>query len=786
MPKARLSVAELFFIFLAASALFLFTIHQMSSDGILPGNDPAVHLDKAKTIVIRTTYSELPWYPPLFHTFLATLLLFVGTIDIIVASLMLKFVVATISVLILLSTYLLCRRLLGIRIAAASTVFAFLSVPLFKMIFWGGYANYLSIAYIVLIFYTINMKCTSSVKTFLLLLVPFTLVLTHQLSAFVFFIEFAPAFLISTINARAHSKRTFLAFLALILGGGLAILAWYAEVILRYSSVFISHIFFEIEEYILDIPYVSLDSLVEVFGYTLFLGLAGIALTFVFLKRRKALSVYPLLVLWIAVPFLLSQSFLFELYLPYERFIYYLATPITVFAGAAAYSLATLPTLIASKLSSKVKRKRKILNITQVFTFAILVSLFFSQGFLLLQRLQSFPQFYETSGMAGYNVGEWLRQYSISDGQVVVSKKPGAWLHLISDHKTIEETWSPVLGRNAVAESVLYLFYEMENTRTLTREYVSDGSLSGQALCLSIYNIWEKVLSIFDSNVYVTYMDTSGKEAVVSLSDTAKKTYWMQKSLDNTQLASEYSHNLFTLEKLVSVQSESPIVNLNWKFTARQNLSGIAMRIFSFTETFFDFREAFIPGVLDWQNPWDKPSSINMSGNWAMVDCPPNSLSDNLAALLDAENGVLVVFEFIDFPDWLNVGALGNRFIDTLRVGYEFGNLTKGESREISFSILLYPFEPRDIEQWTQDGLKQLLDSKTNLPVQGRDFLTYIEEYDIEFVVIDSQQLLLNVESSPILDRVYANDKFVIYAIRRTNVSVPNHVEVMFSPLSLP
>ncbi|MCW4053804.1 MAG: hypothetical protein NWE84_02635, partial [Candidatus Bathyarchaeota archaeon] len=443
MPKSRLFVAELLFIFLAASALFLFTIHLMSTDGILPGNDPAVHLVKAKTIVVRTTYTELPWYPPFFHTFLATLLLFVGTQDILVASLMLKIVVGTISVLILLSTYLLCRRLLGIGIAIASTVFAFLSIPLFKMIFWGGYTNYLSIAYIVLMFYTINIKCTSSVKTFLLLLVSFTLTLTHQLSAFVFFIVFIPIYLISTIN----SRRTFLAFLAVILGGGLAILAWYAEVILRHSSAFIYHLFFEIEQNILDIPYVSLDSLANVFGITLFLGLAGIPLTFVLLKKRKAIGVYPLFVLWITVPFILSQSFLFEIYLPYERFIYYLVTPITVFAGTAAYSLATLPTIVASKLSSKVKRKRKMSSITQVSTFAILISLFFSQGYLLLQGVQSFPQFYETSGIAGYNAGEWLKQYSISDDQVVVSKKPGAWFHLISDHKTIEERWSPVLGR---------------------------------------------------------------------------------------------------------------------------------------------------------------------------------------------------------------------------------------------------------------------------------------------------------------------------------------------------
>ena len=777
MPKTRLFVAERVFIFLAASALFLFTIYQMSSDGILPGNDPAVHLEVTKNIVMNrgVTYSEIFWYPPLFHTFLATLLLFVGTVDVIVASLMLKFVVATISVLILLLTYLFCRRLLGTGVAVTSALFTFLSVPLFKMTCWGGYPNYLSIAFIIFICYIINMYCASSIKTFLLVLVSFTLVLTHQLSALVLFLAFVPAFFIGTII----SKRKFLAFFAILLGGGLAILAWYAEVILRYSSVFIYHVFFEAKENILDISSVNFDALVKDFGLTLFLAMAGIPLTFIFLRKRKALSVYPLLFLWIAIPFFFSQSFLFGIYLPYERFIYYLATPMTIFAGTTVYGLVKLPTLIASKLSSKMKRKHKMLNIAKIVTFVMLFSLFFSQSYLSLQGLQSFPQFYKTLGIASYNACEWLGQYSISDdSEVVVSQKPGNWLHLISDHKTIEEKWSPVLGRNVAADAVLYLFYEMDNTRTLTREYLSDGSLSGQALCLSIYNTWEKVLSIFDSKVYVIYMDTDGKEAVVSLSETAKKTYWTQKSVDESQMVSEYSNDLFTLEKRVSIYSDSLLVNLKWKFTAHQNLAGIKMRILSFTEPSFDFREAFIPGVLvwqngkktlgvlDWQNPWDKPSSINMSGNWALLDYPPNSLIDNFAAILDAKNGVLVVFEFANVPDWLNVGAQGNRFIDALRVGYEFGDLRKNDSREISFSVLPYSFESRQIEPPTQAALKQLLDSKVNLTVQERDFLTYIKEYNIEFVVIDSEQLPY-VNSSTILNRVYDNGKFVIYAVRQ-------------------
>jgi hypothetical protein len=767
LPKAERFHAELVFVFLAVSTLFLITVHQMSMDGILPGNDPAVHLEKTKTIVVNkgVAYGEIPWYPPLFHVFLALLLLFVGTVDVMVASLVLKLVIATINVLVLLSTYLLARRLLGRGAAIASAVFTILSVPLFEMIFWGGYPNFLGITYIVLIFYIMNKNYVVSVKAFLLFLVSFALVLTHQLATFVFLLVFIPAFLIGTIR----SKRKFLTFLAVVLGVGLAISAWYAEVILRYSSVLVSHIFFEMKKYFYSISYVSLNSLIKVFGAVLFLALAGIPLSFVLLRRRKASNSYPLLILWLAVPLFLSQSYLFGLYLPYERFIYFLATPIAIFAGATVCSLAKAPAFIASNLSSRMEKKHETLDVARVFTLAILVILFSFQGFLFLQRLQGLPQYYGVSGITGYNAGKWLKRYSVPDGAIVVSEKPGAWLGVISDHKTIEEA-NPHFGeRNAVAEAVLYFFYEMENTRILTREYTSGGSISGQVMYVSVFNTWKKVLSIPDNYVYVNYTAIHDESAVTSLSDTTKKIYWTQTSVNKSQLVSEYSHELFTLEKIVTFYSESSAINLKWRFTVHQDLAAIGLKVFSFTEPPLSFGEAFVPGVLEWQNPWDKPSYVDTIGNWAMVECPPNNLSGNIAAMLDAENGMLVVFELADAPEWFNVGALGNHFIDALRVGYEFGNLMKDESREISFFILLYSFDSIDFAQWTQADLKQLLDSMTNLPVQDRDFLTYIKEYNIEFVVIDSQRLLLNVESSLILNRVYANNKFVVYAVRRAH-----------------
>ena len=210
MQKVKLSTIELLFVLIAASILFIITFQQLSTAGILPGNDPAVHLAKARIIVMdeKVSYSEIAWYPPLFHVIIAMIQIFSGTLDVIASAFILKLLIATFNVLLLLSTYLLARRIFGIGVAVVSVVLTIMSVPLFEMIFWGGYANFMGLAYISFVFYIMNKDLGVIVKDVLLFLGAFTLVLSHQLTAFVFVLMFVPVFLFSAIG----SKRRFISF----------------------------------------------------------------------------------------------------------------------------------------------------------------------------------------------------------------------------------------------------------------------------------------------------------------------------------------------------------------------------------------------------------------------------------------------------------------------------------------------------------------------------------------------------------------------------------------------
>ena len=63
--------------------------------------------------------------------------------------------------------------------------------------------------------------------------------------------------------------------------------------------------------------------------------------------------------------------------------------------------------------------------------------------------------------------------------------------------------------------------------------------------------------------------------------------------------------------------------------------------------------------------------------------------------------------------------------------------------------------------------VKELLNAETDLPIQTRDFLTYIEEYNIKFVAVGHTEVLSNIEATPALDKIYDNGRSTIYTTKR-------------------
>jgi hypothetical protein len=110
-------------------------------------------------------------------------------------------------------------------------------------------------------------------------------------------------------------------------------------------------------------------------------------------------------------------------------------------------------------------------------------------------------------------------------------------------------------------------------------------------------------------------------------------------------------------------------------------------------------------------------------------------------------------------------------FMDILRARYDLGNVNVGQTQEVSYSVLLCSTEGTDVKQVKASDLMQQYDPKLDSTVQTLDFPTYIEEYDIRFVVVDTEklpeQLFQVAEPTPDLDRIYDNGRTVTYKTNR-------------------
>jgi hypothetical protein len=257
-----------------------------------------------------------------------------------------------------------------------------------------------------------------------------------------------------------------------------------------------------------------------------------------------------------------------------------------------------------------------------------------------------------------------------------------------------------------------------------------------------------------------------GEEVKVHLSDTTEKIYWKQNLNGTAQLVTEYAHDFFTVEKVVTFQSSSYAIDIEWNIQAHEKMSNVTLSIQNFLDISLDFKTALLPGVLEWQNPWDNATFIHPVQNWTLVE-GAELLYEKLVAVLDTTNGLLTAYQFDDHPDGFSIGALNNRFIDAVRLRYTFGDLTKNEKHKVSYSTLIHAFEFEETTQWTTSELKQRFSAQADELIEGRDFNTYIDEQNIKFVVVDTQKVVSTIEATPALDRIYYNGRIAVYATKR-------------------
>jgi len=750
----------------AFSALILVLFYSITSmNGLVMGNDPAVHMEKAHIFLNtgKIPLENLGWTPPLFQIVLAVLISFTGATSISQLIFLEKALAVIVDWLLFFSVYLIGSKFFGKKTGFIAAVLLLFCVPIYELNLWGGYTTVLGLAFLFLLL----VYLPSALKTFehivITFFVAFSLVLSHQLTAFLTVLILPPIILYMFIKSRG---KHFKALIAVILGGGIAFFLYYFQAMFPYLGVLIEHVFFMQKTTLYQIPGTSLNAFMVNFGFIFVISFAGIVIAFLKLRARKEPLFFLILLMSFLVPFVLAESYLLGLYLPFQWFIYYLMPPIVILAAVSI-------DFAANKVSGflykhKHSWKKLWLRAATVFLVVLACLLLTVRFGTVYGKIMEGSVYYSTSDIKAYDAGTWLKTNFSDETTVVVTDVPGFWFRLYSGKTVIAET-DQIIERNAIATAVLDLAYEIEHPLTLIRAYdMTKGDIADENY-VSMNDVWYKVTySAADGNK-ISYRTNGVYKANVSLSSFTRESNFEDHSSPK-KVTFTYFNDEIRLTQTILVQNDTYPITVAWSlFPIENEVTDIELYLSTFFDLQFSFTEAYIPGMLDWQNPWENYSNAKGS-EWAVVDFSRSTLTDNCLGFYDATNEVFFAFNFQELPNWGNVGALESMQIDAIRFQYNFDKIDINENASFTYQYTTF-------SKTSFSGMPALTDPNslfdfkpaTEFELKSRDYHEYIINENIGFIVYDKNQLDTKIIRCKILELVYSNDRYVIFKIK--NVS---------------
>ncbi len=745
------------------SALILVLFYSVvSMNGLVMGNDPAVHMEKAHIFLQtgRIPLENLGWTPPLFQIVLAVLISFTGATSVTQLIFLEKALAVLIDWLLFFSVYLIGAKFFGKKIGGIAAVLLFFCVPMFELNLWGGYTTVLGLAFMFLLFVYLPLALKNLEHIVITFFVAFSLVLSHQLTAFLTVLILPPIILFMLIKSRG---KHFKALIAVILGGGIAFILYYSQAMLPYLGDIIEHVFFMQKTTLYQIPGTTLNAFMVNFGFIFAISIVGIVVAFLKLRARKEPLFFLILFMSFIVPFVLAESYLFGLYLPFQWFIYYLMPPMVVLA-AVSIGLAADQVSVFYRKHKRSWRTLRLRAVT-VSLVALVCLLLVVRFGTVYGKIMEGSVYYSTSDIKAYDAGTWLRNNYPDETTVVVTEVPGFWFRIYSGKTIIAET-DPIIERNAIAAAVLELAYELENPLTLVRAYdMTKGAVADENY-VSINDVWHKIsYSAADGNK-ISYRANGVYKENVFLSNFNRESIFDDQSSPK-KVTFHYFNDEINITQTILLQNDAYPIRVTWSLSpTKSEVTDVALYVSTFFDLQFSFTEAYIPGLLDWQNPWENPSDSN-GDEWVVVDFSSSTLTGNYLGFYDPAEKVVFAFNFQELPKWGNVGALESMQIDAVRFQYNFDKIDINNHASFTYQYTTFS-ETSFPEMPNLTDLQSLFDFKpaAEFGVKSRDYHEYIKDENIGFIVYDKNQLDTKLVRCKILELVYSNDRYFIFKIK--------------------
>ncbi len=505
-------------------------------NGLILGNDPSVHLTKAQ-IFLQTGHislSGLSWMPPLFDILLAMLISVTGAANVGQYIFLVKALAVTADWLLFLSVYLIGTKFFNKKVGAVAAVLLTMCYPLYELNAWGGYTTVLGIAFVFLVLLYLPLAIDKFGYLLVTFFAGFGLVLSHQLAAFLAVIILPPIMLFMLIKSRGAYLKVLI---ALFLGGGIAFAIYYLPAMIGYLGILINVLFFAQTNYAYQIPAASLSAFWANFGFIFFFAIAGLFIaTYLMLKVKKKPLFYLILILSFLVPLFFAESYLVGFYMPFQWFIYYLTPPMAVFAAVSVvflsdkflsiYAKNRQSTLSEQKNSSRltiqlrvsqlfrssprkgIRRLRKNwLKVATVSLVVLMCLVIVFRSDTLYGKIMAASVFYSTSDIKAYDAGVWLQQNYPNDATVVDTQIPGYWFSVYCGKNVISQT-NAAEGTNDIADSVLSLSYQIQDSQTSLRAYEAKGDISDENY-VPINQVWYRVAFSSSEGDFLSFTQNS-------------------------------------------------------------------------------------------------------------------------------------------------------------------------------------------------------------------------------------------------------------------------------------
>jgi hypothetical protein len=732
----------------------------ISMNGVILGNDPAVHLEKARIFLDtgQIPLSNNSWTPPLYEIVLAMFIALTGATDIGQLIFIVKVLTVIVNWLFFMSIYLIGSKFFSKRVGAVASVLLLMCFPIFELNQWGGYTTVLGLAFLILLLLYLPLSIEKFGYALVTFFVAFSVVLSHQLTTFLVAFMLPPILLYMIIKTRGAFLKVLI---PLIIGGGIAFFAYYFQAMIGYLGVIVEIIFFSIKTYAYQIPATSLNSMVVNFGFILLLAIGGFYLAFKILRSTKKLAFLLVLLLSFIVPFFFAYSYVIGFYLPFQWFIYYLAPPIAIFAAVTVvFIVQKTPAFYFKHRASFHKNWVKALTVALIVGLSLVVVV---RSDTVYGKILEAGTYYSTTDIKAYDAGAWLRNNYPENATVVVTRAPGFWFQEFSGKSVIAQT-DPVVGRNEISEAVLSLAYEFENPQTLMKAYGAKGPISEENY-VSLDMVWNRV-SYSSGEGSFLYFTQNGVDYQLPLSALSKQIIFEDQSYPK-KIEFLYTNDNITLTETVLAQNNSYPLDISWSVTPlNREISNVTLYLSTFFDLQFNFDKAQIPKLMEWVNPWDAPASIRtVNGiDWAVANFSSSNMKDNYLGLYDSTKDIAFAFKFNDLPDWGNIGALANRQINAVRFQYQFNDLTINQTESRSYQVLTLSKSSYSTLQ--PDKVQGLFNLKpAQFTVTSRDFSDYIKVNNIGFIVYDRNQLDTQMVHSKLLQLIYSNDRYAIFKI---------------------